>query len=339
LKQVLDHVKSLPGVVSSGASSETPLGFQGGDTTFSVEGNPPINPENVPITSHRLVTSDYLKTLGVTLIEGRLLDEHDTVDSTPVVVISEELARQSWPAGVDPIGKRIKRGRPDDATYPWMVVVGVLKNVKEDRFNFRVNRPVWYLPYEQAGNNSSISLLVETTGDPTALTSAVQNAIHAVDPDQAVANVATMQSVVANVFVTERFSAILMASLAVLGLVLAAVGLYGMIAYTVNQRKGEMGLRIALGATGRDVIGLVINQGMKPVLIGAAIGLVFSAIISGILQYSLTGGSDLLFGISLFDPATYISVCGFLISVALIAILIPAARASRTDPLIALRSE
>jgi len=121
--------------------------------------------------------------------------------------------------------------------------------------------------------------------------------------------------------------------------VLAAVGLYGMIAYTVNQRKGEMGLRIALGATGCDVLRLVIGQGMKPVLIGAAIGLICSAIISGILQYSLAGGSDLLFGISMFDPATYIAVCGFLIVVALMAILIPASRAARTDPLVALRSE
>jgi len=270
-----------------------------------------------------------------------MLAEHDTADSTPVVVDSEELARQAWPDGAEPIGKRIKQGPPEDASNPWMTVVGVVKNVKEDRFNFRIDRPVWYVPLDQHPALNQVALVVAAEADPTSLIASVRDAIHSVDPEQPVSNITTMKSVVAETLLTERFSAVLMAALAALGLALAAIGLYGMIAYSVGQRRGEMGLRMALGATRRDLLWLVIRQGMKPVLLGTTIGVICSLVISIVLNSRLAskGAADLLFGVSPFDPLTYAGVCGFLAAVALLAILVPAQRAARVDPIIALRSE
>src|SRR5881394_2657256 len=189
--QVLERVKILPGVLSAGTTTNIPLEREiSYDSVFSVEGRPPINPNDVPITSHRLVSPDYLKTLGVTLIKGRLIDESDRAGKPPVVVISEELARQAWP-GEDPLGKRVKRVRPTQ-DFPWMTVIGVVKDVKEDLFNYRINRPVWYVPYAQVENNFPVNLVVRTRGNPASVTSAIREAIYSVDPDQPISNVMTM---------------------------------------------------------------------------------------------------------------------------------------------------
>src|SRR5207237_283804 len=155
---------------------------------------------------------DYLKTLGVTLIKGRLVDETERAGKPPVVVISEELAREAWP-GEDPLGKRIKRVRPNQ-DFLWMTVVGVVKDVKEDLFNYRINRPVWYVPYAQLENNFPLNLVVRTSGDPASATAAVRETVHAIDPDQPISNVMTMNENLGGVLVTERFGAILMSLLA-----------------------------------------------------------------------------------------------------------------------------
>src|SRR5207302_3784024 len=189
--QVLERVKILPGVFSAGTTTNIPLEREiAYDSVFEVEGRPRPNPNDVPITSHRLVSPDYLKTLGVTLIKGRLIDDGDRADRLPVVVISEELARQAWP-GEDPLGKRIKRVRGDQ-NFPWMSVIGVIKNVKEDLFNYRINRPVWYVPYAQSENNFPLNLVLRTIGDPASATAAIREAVHEIDPDQPISNVMTM---------------------------------------------------------------------------------------------------------------------------------------------------
>jgi len=329
--QVLERVKILPGVFSAGTTTNIPLEREiAYDSVFSVEGRPPVNPNDVPITSHRLVSPDYLKTLGVTLIKGRLIDETDRAGKPPVVVISEELAREAWP-GEDPLGKRIKRVRPNQ-DFPWMTVIGVVKDVKEDLFNYRINRPVWYVPYAQLENNFPVNLVVRTSSDPARVIAAVREAIHAVDPDQPVSNVMTMNENLAGVLVTERFSAILMNALGASGLLLAALGLYGVMAYSVSQRTAEIGVRVALGAQRIHVLQLILSQGAKLTLLGVVIGVAAAWALTRLL-----GG--LLFEVNATDPATFLSISLLLVSIALIACFLPARRALSVDPVIALRAE
>ena len=329
--QVLERVKNLSGVISAGTTTNIPLEREiSYDAVFSVEGRPPPNPNDVPITANRLVTPDYLKTVGVTLLKGRLIDETDRAGKPPVVVISEELARQAWP-GEDPLGKRIKRVRPGQ-DFPWMTVIGAVKDVKEDLFNYRINRPVWYVPYAQVESNFPINLVVRTRADPTSATAAVREAIHAVDPDQSISNVMTMNENMARVLVTERFSAILMSVLAGSGLLLAVLGLYGVMAYSVSRRTSEIGVRVALGAQRGDVLRLVFGLGAKLTVLGVAIGLAAAWGLTRLL-------GTLLFEVNATDPATFISVSLLLVSVALLACFFPARRALSVDPMIALRYE
>jgi putative ABC transport system permease protein len=248
----------------------------------------------------------------------------------PVVVISEELARQAWP-GEDPIGKRIKRVRADQ-NFPWMTVIGVVKDVKEDLFNYRVNRPVWYVPYAQVENNFPVNLVVRTNSDPANLAAVIREAIHGIDPDQPISDVMTMNQNLSGVLVTERFGAILMSVLAASGLLLAALGLYGVMAYSVSQRTAEIGLRVALGAQRAHVLQLVLGQGLKLTLLGVAIGLTAAWGLSRLLV-------SLLFGVSATDPTTFASISLLLVSIALLACFLPARRALTVDPMVALRYE
>ena len=332
VRQVVDRVKNIPAVEYAGITTNMPLtAFISYDSVFTVEGHPPPNPNDVPITAHRLVTPEYLQTLGVTLIKGRLLDAHDRAEGLPVVVISEELARQGWP-GEDPIGKHIKRVRPGQDNFPWLTVVGVVKDVKEDRFNFRIDRPAWYLPYEQTENTQPLDLVVRTSGDPASLAAAVRDAVHAVDPDQAVSNVTTMQAHLAGVVVTERFSAVLMGALAVLGLTLSIIGLYGVMAYSVRRQTGEMGLRVALGATPREIFKMVVGRGLRLIVTGLGFGLCGALLLTRFL-------SGALYRVNPSDPLTFALVATLLAVVALAACYLPARRATKVDPMVALRYE
>jgi putative ABC transport system permease protein len=329
VKRVLDRVKNLPGVVSAGTTTNMPLTqFVSYDAVFTVEGHPPANPSDVPITAHRLVSSDYLQTLGVTLIRGRLLDEHDRANSLPVAVISEELAREGWP-GEDPIGKRIK-GLSAGQTYPWLTVVGIVKDVKEDRFNFRIDRPAWYLPYEQNENTHPLDLVVQVKGDPSSLTSAVADAIHSVDPDQPVSDVTTMKTHLAGVLDADRFSAVLMGSLAVVGLTLAIIGLYGVMAYSVSKQTREIGLRVALGARASEILKMVVGRGARLVGTGLLLGLAGALLLTRFLSGSL-------YGMNASDPLTFGFVSLILAGVALVACYLPARRATKVDPMVTLR--
>jgi putative ABC transport system permease protein len=332
VKSIVERVRQVPGVGSAGITTNIPLtAFISYDAVFAVDGHPPVNTGDVPITAHRLVTPEYLQTLGVTLLKGRLLDALDRAGSLPVAVISEELARQGWP-GEDPIGRRIRRVRPGQEDLPWMRVVGVVKDVKEDRFNFRVNRPVWYLPYEQNANTIPLDLVVKTQGDPASFVAAVRDAVHGVDADQPVSDVTSMNAHLGGVVVTERFSAVLMGALSGLGLALAVVGLYGVMAYTVSRDTNEMGLRAALGATPRQILGTVVGRAARMIVAGLGFGLIAALALTRYL-------AGALYGVSANDPATFGLVGLALAMVALAACYVPARRAMRVDPIVVLRYE
>jgi len=335
IDRVLQRVRALPDVVSAGITTNIPM--QRGttvDSIFEVEGRPRSNPTEVPITAHRLVTPGYAQTIGLTLVSGRFIDEHDRAGALPVVVVSEELVRQSWP-GEDPIGKRVRRVRAGERG-PWMTVVGVVRDVKEDRFNFRIARPVWYAPYAQQTLalplNVPLNLVVRTKRDPSSVAAAVRAQVRAVDPDQPVANVMPLREQLADLLVADRFAAILLGTLASAGLLLAALGLYGVLAYSVGQRTGEIGLRMALGAQPRDVLALVVRQGAMLAGAGLALGVAGAWALTRVL-------ANTLYEVSPSDPRTFAAVGAVLGAAALLACWIPARRATRIEPMAALRCE
>jgi putative ABC transport system permease protein len=328
---LLQHVRQLPGVVAAGTTTDVPLSTLATyDSGFAVAGHPPANPAEVPITAHRLASPGYLETLGVTLVRGRLLGEQDRAGAMPVAVISEELARQGW-RGEDPIGRQVKRVRPGQ-DFPWLTVVGVVKDVKEDRFNFRIDRPVWYLPYAQQENTYALDLVVRGNGDPSRLAAPIRRAVLAVDPEQPVSDVATMDALLAAMLGTERFSAVLMGALAVMGLVLAMIGLYGVMAYSVRRQTGEIGLRVALGACPGAIFKLVLGRGARLIAAGLLIGVGCAAALARLL-------AGTLYGVEPSDPVTFAATALFVAMVAAAACYLPARRAMRIDPLVALRSE
>jgi predicted permease len=281
-----------------------------------------------------MVSPGYLETLGVRLVRGRLLTEEDRAGSAPVAVVTEELAREAWP-GQDPLGRRLRRGRPGDERFPWRTVVGVVRNVKEDRFNFRIDRAALYLPYAQDGFIAveiPLNLAVRSAGDPASLASAVREAVRALDADQPVENLRTVREHLEGVLTTERFGAALAGTLAPLGLVLAALGLYAVMAYSVAQRTGEIGIRMALGAAPKAVLKLVLRRGIVLSGIGVAIGLVGARAMASLL-------SGALYGVAPTDLRTFGLAAAVLSAVALAACLVPARRAMRVDPIAALRGD
>jgi putative ABC transport system permease protein len=327
--QVLGRVKALPGGVSASMTTNYPLQLFDSASSYTVEGRELMPVNSVPATIHRLVTHDYFKTLGATVLKDRAVNEQDTAKSMPVAVVNEELARQAWP-GENPIGKRVRRCGPNETRFPWMTVVGVVKNIKEDRFNFRTDRPAWYLPYAHQESSNPLQLIVRTAQRQPDLPVAIRNAIHSIDPNQPVAATTSMTAYLAEVLMRDRFGAILMGSLAAIGLILAAIGLYGVMAYAVGQRTGEIGLRIALGAGSGHVLSLVLGHGLRLVAAGLITGL-FGA-------YALTRGfSATLYQISPTDHVTFAVVAVLLTVSALLACYVPTRTALTIDPAVALR--
>jgi putative ABC transport system permease protein len=273
-----------------------------------------------------------LQTVGIKLREGRYFDEHDNRQSMPVVIVNERMARQFW-SGESPIGKRINFGGTDD-TDPWRTIVGVVADVREMGMDAPVKAEL-YVPYRQIATFPFFKprdLVVRTANDPLSLVPAVRGAVHSVDPDEPLSNIATMDEQLNEETGSRGLAMMLLTAFAGLALLLAAVGLYGVLAYFVTQHVPEIGVRLALGAQANDILALVLRKGMGLALGGVAIGLVASFALTRLM-------TGLLFGVGATDPLTYVGVSLLLIAVALVACLVPARRAMKVDPMIALRCE
>ena len=329
--EALRRVSELPGVEAAGMITFLPLSFNGMNFSFSVEGRAAPADMELPFALYRVVSPDYFRTMGIPLQRGRFFDAHDTADSQPVILISRRLAEQYWP-GEDATGKRLKIG-PVDSPNPWLTVVGVVGDVRQAGL-YGDERMDLYAPYAQERRSfvSPRDLVVRTTIDAASVAGAVRQAVWTVDKDQPISNVRTMDQVFAAAISQERFQALLLGLFAALALVLASVGLYGVISYSVAQRTHEIGVRMALGAQSHDVLGLVIRQGMSLTLTGLVVGIAVGLVATRVL-------SDMLYGVTTRDPLTFGVVPGLLLVVGFVACYVPARRATKVDPLVALRYE
>lgn len=325
--ELVRRLGAMPGVESAAAVNYLPLGGSNSSDTFLVEGLPEPPPGQEFVGRYRVCTPDYFRTMGIPVLKGRSFTEQDRSGATPVVIVNETLARKYWP-GADPIGKRMRFTGPIDKS-PWIQVVGVVKDVKHE-----LNLPVtedYYLPHAQDPWNAMV-LVAKTKVDPLALAAVAREEVRAMDKDQPVFDVRTMREVRALSLALYSFSSIMLTVFGGVALLLAAIGIYGVMFYAVTQRTQEIGIRMALGARARDVVRLVLRNGMGLALIGVAVGLAGAFGLTRLLR-------SLLVGVEPTDAITFSVVTAILLLIALVACYIPARRATKVDPLVALRYE
>ena len=326
-RQLIDRVEALPGATSVAAASGLPL--RGGwGRSLTVEGWPLLSVGQAPMINHVVVTPNYFKTMGIPMLEGRDISETDAAEAPRVTVVDERLARQYWP-NESAVGKRIRFG-PPEANEPWHTVVGVVGNVRHERLD-RDTRQSIYVSYQQIPVRG-MAVAIRSSGDPESLSNAVRKEVLALDKDQPITNVMTMDAVLSRSVWQQRFYAILFGVFAGLALLLASVGIYGVMSYAVAQRTQEIGIRMALGARTIDVLKLVIRNGMTLITVGVVLGLIGAVALTRLL-------TTFLFGVTPTDTVTFVAVSLVLIVVALLACYVPARRAAKVDPLVALRYE
>lgn len=327
-QQVWQRIRRLPGVKSVGAIDDLPLtGIHGGGP-FTIEGHPTESDDDAPNAYRCTVSEGYFETMGIPLLQGREFTERDREGAPAVLLVNETAARRYWP-GQNPVGSRLSftTGRTQPS---WLEIVGVVRDVLHDGLDSPA-RPAIYLPFSQSAQAFMVTV-VRTDIHPAGLASAVREAIAAVDKDQPVMMTRTMTDIFSDSVAQRRFNTALIVAFGALALLLAMVGVYGLMAYAVTQRTHEMGLRIALGADRSDVMQLVLGRGARLTFMGIAFGLAMALVVTRFL-------SKLLFNVSQTDPATFVAVSVCLGAAALLASYIPARRAMQVDPMVALRYE
>ena len=339
----LERVRQIPGVESASMINHAPIAGDVWGTEFYVEGRPRPKPAETPRATYRVVFPGYFRTMRLSIVRGRDVGETDHLGAPPVVIVNEALARRYWP-NEDAIGKRIATDPSGDASG-WVTVVGMVKNAVQSDWS-AAPEPELYFPYLQdrtylesdGGHVAYMTLVLRASCrgaswcDPAALVPAVRETIASVNRSVPVTEVQAMDAVVGGANARPRFTLVLLATFAAVALVLAAVGIYGVISYAVSRRTHEIGVRIALGASPLIVVRLVVGQGMRVVAAGVVAGLAGALVVTRLM-------ANLLYGVKVTDPVTYLGVALLLSGVALLASYIPARRATRIDPLVAMRTD
>jgi predicted permease len=332
-EQLLDGIRSSPGVSHAGAVAGLPLQTQRGDWNFYMEGETPTSSGSDRPADWQVVTPGYFETMGIRVVRGRLFTAADRFESPAVVLINETLARTFF-TGRDAIGRQIRLSGPDK---PWMTIVGIVGDVRQDGLDAAAP-PEMYLPHTQFrpfwrdSTLRTFSIVVRATGDAGSVTGVVRQHVRALDPNLPISQVITMQEVVSRSVAERRLNMLLLAFFAAVALVLAVVGTYGVLAYQITERTREFGVRMALGASRGEILRMVVRQGMMPAATGVLIGLVGAAMATRLL-------TSLLFETRPVDQATFGGAAALLLTAALIACCVPARRATRVDPSTALRAE
>ena len=330
-ERVLANVEAIPGVQSAGYTTFLPLTNRGGTSTLIVEGAPPPPPGQIADANHRSVSADYFRAVGTPLVAGRHFGTQDRPDSAPVAIINEAMARQFWPHE-NPLGRRFHL---DDRDQPWVTVVGIVASARQMGLDL-TGRAEMYFPSTQPfggqGYFTPRDLAIRVKGNPLDFAGSVRQAIWSVDRSEPVADVQPLEALVASELTAQRAQLWLLASYAGVALLLAAIGLYGLLSHFVVQRTRDIGVRMALGARESQVLVGVMRQGMALVAVGLAVGISGAAALARVMQ-------SLLFGVQASDIATYAAVAWVLAVVGALACYVPARRAARIDPMVALRTE
>jgi len=324
--ELLARVQRMPGVTSAGLCQIVPFSGGGGGYPFSAEGYQLSPNEPLPVTWRRSVSPDYFKTMGINVLQGRAFENSDQEKTPLVAIVDEKLARKFFPNG-DPLGKRVRLGG-DKA--PWLTVVGVVRSVKNRQLDEDARYYI-YQPFNQWVRREN-SIVLRSSVDPTSLIAGLRSQVASLDPDLPLFDVTTIDDSVARSVSSRRLSSLLLVAFAVTALLLAVIGIYGVISLSVTNRINEFGIRLALGAQPRNVLQLVVGQGMRVAIVGLAIGVAAALLLMRLMR-------SLLFGVSATDPFTFVAVALLLALAALAAAYIPARRATKVDPLIALRYE
>jgi putative ABC transport system permease protein len=325
-KQLIERLRTLPGVQTVSGTTVLPLGKASNYTSFTIDGRPPLPPAEFLLAEHIGIFPDYFKAMRVNLQKGRDFTAQDTKQSPQVVIINEAMANQFW-QNEDPIGKHIKIDYDQGVGRE---IIGIVSNIKHFGLE-ALPKPEMYVSEDQFPFQSTF-LVVRSSGDPKNMIVPITKAVAALDKEQPIYNIKPMTDVLNASVARQRFSMLLMSCFAVVAAVLAAVGLYGVMAYSVSLRTQEMGIRMALGAQRSNILKLIVGQGLKLAVIGIAIGLVGAFGLTRVIQ-------SLLFGTSASDPTTFVAIALLLVIVALLSSFIPAYRAMKVDPLVALKYE